>query len=224
MTQTSQDPNTPSQHFGVTLHGLPVTIVLEWPYKRSATGADFYILHADCRLEDGRGLHALVALQLTLTVKAVVPSLEPKDVGAPSINNIRKAVDTHELEFIKSPKRVPVQFNSRTWDFKRSKWAFGQASDEQIAGFLKRKVYWQSKIQGSGAKAWIADPTDIQYLDAAAEQVSKSAQRLADAGMIKLDGEYATATAALTSEANHIEGEMRHALEELEKKHAFERG
>ena len=208
----------------MTRHGLPLTIQLEWPFKRSATGADFYILHADCLLEDGRGLHALVALQLTLTVKEVVPSLEAKDVGAPSINNIRKGVDTQELEFLKSPKRVPIQFNSRSWDFKRNKWAFGEASEEQVAEFLKRKVYWQSKIEGAGAKVWMADPTDLQYLDTAAAQAMKIAQQVADKGIIALDGEYATPGPALAAEAEGIESAMRHALEELEKKHAFERG
>ena len=190
----------------VTLGGLPLGIELTWPYHRSVSGADFYILHADAKLENSAGLHALVALQLTLTVKEVLPSLEPKDVEAPSINTIRKAVDTKDIEFQKTPKRVPIQFNSRRWDFKHNKWAFGKASEEQIAAFLERKVYWQSKLQGGGGKVWVADLTDAQYLDTPAEQIAKIARQVASKGLMQLEGEWATATPALLAQAERIEG------------------
>lgn len=59
----------------VTLAGLPLEIELEWPFHRSASGADFYLLHGDVRVTGSAGLHALVAVQLTLTVKEALPSL-----------------------------------------------------------------------------------------------------------------------------------------------------
>ena len=205
----------------MTLSGLPLGIELEWPFHRSVSGADFYVLHADAKLHCSDGLHALVALQLTLTVKEVLPSLEPNDVEAPSINTIRKAVDTKEIEFQKTPKRVPIQFNSRRWDFKRNKWAFGQASEDQIAAFLERTAYWQNKLYGG--KVWVADPTDAQYLDTPAEKVAEIAGQLASKGLLQLAGEWASAAPALLAQAERVEGEARQAQEELEKKHAFER-
>jgi predicted ATP-grasp superfamily ATP-dependent carboligase len=39
-----------------------------------------------------------------------------------------------------------------------------------------------------------------------------------------MEGEFAVATAGLMAQAERIEGAMRSAVEELEKKHAFERG
>ena len=210
----------------VTQKGLPLTLKLEWPYHRSVTGADFYILHADIVLENsgeaGVPLHALVALQLTLTVKEVLPSLEPKDTLAPTVNTLRKAVDTKELEFLKMPKRVPVQFSSRRYSYKQNRWAFGQAADEEIALFLERQVYWQTKLGES--KVWVADPTDAQYLDTEPRHIAEIAQQVAGKGQIRLEGEWATATPQLMARGAEIEAAMRRAQEELEKKHAFERG
>src|ERR1700728_1625862 len=147
----------------VTLTGLPLTIELEWPFHRSTSGADFWVLHGDIRLENSDGLHAPMAVNLSATVREVMASLEPKDAEAPVINSLRKEVDRHHLDFLKSGKLVPVNFSSRHWDFKRSKWVFGSATDEVIASLLMRKVYWQTKIVGG--KAWLSDPTEAMYLE-----------------------------------------------------------
>jgi hypothetical protein len=208
----------------VTLHGLPLTMDFAWPFHLSQTGADFYILHSTARLENGGALHALVALQLTLTVKEVLPSLEPHDVEWAAINTIRKAVDTKDIEFLKTPKRVPVQFNSRAWDFKRNRWAFGQASDLQVAQLIERKVYWQSKLQGSGARVWIADPVDAQYVDTPAARMAEIAHSLMERGLLRIEGDYATASEKLLAQAERIEGDMKRGQDDLEQKHAYERG
>src|SRR6266446_3028285 len=129
----------------VTLSGLPLTIELEWPFHRSTSGADFWVLHGDVRLEGSEGLHAPVAVNLSATVREVLPSLEPGDVEAPVINALRKEVDRRQIEFVKSGKLKPVAFSSRHYDFKRQKWVFGKATDEVIATFVERKVYWETK-------------------------------------------------------------------------------
>jgi hypothetical protein len=130
----------------VTLSGLPLTIELEWPFHRSTSGADFWVLHGDIRLENSDGLHAPVAVNLSATVREVVASLEPKDVEVPVINALRKEVDRRQIEFVKSGKLKPVAFSSRHYDFKRGKWVFGKATDEVIVEFLERKVYWGTKL------------------------------------------------------------------------------
>ena len=66
----------------VTLRGLPLTIALEWPFHTSTSGADFWVLHGDIRLAGSEGLHAPVAVNLSQTVREVMPSLEPKDAEA----------------------------------------------------------------------------------------------------------------------------------------------
>ncbi|MGA2414221.1 MAG: hypothetical protein ABSF59_07225 [Candidatus Sulfotelmatobacter sp.] len=216
----------------ITLTGLPLTIALEWPFHRSTSGADFWVLHGDIRLENSEGLHAPVAVNLSATVRQVLPSLEPHDAEAPVINALRKEVDRRQVEFVKSGKLIPVPFSSRNYDFKREKWVFGKASDDAIAAFVERKVYWQAKLKSdspsesaSEKKVWIADPTDAQYLETTTAHLLEVAGRFAAGnGLVRLVGEWAEPTAGLMSQAERVEAAMRAAVEELEKKHAFERG
>src|ERR1700691_2335495 len=130
----------------VSLSGLPLTFAFQWPFHRSTSGADFWVLHGDIRIEGSEELHAPVSVNLSATVREVLPSLEPTDAEAPVINALRKEVDRKQIEFVKSGKLVPVAFSSRYYDFKRQKWMFGKASDEVIVAFLERKVYWESKV------------------------------------------------------------------------------
>ena len=217
----------------VTLSGLPLSISLEWPFHRSGSGADFWVLHGDIRLEGSEGLHAPVAVNLSATVREVLPSLEASDAEAPVINALRKEVDRKQIEFVKSGKLKPVAFSSRHYDFKRGKWVFGKASDEVIAEFLERKVYWGTRLsteylvastQYGGSKVWIGDPAEAQYLESSVEHLVLVAGRMAGDGLVRMEGEFAVATSGLMGLAEKFEGAMRAAVEELEKKHAFERG
>jgi hypothetical protein len=212
----------------LTMTGLPLTIQLEWPFHRSTSGADFWVLHGDIRLENTDALHAPVAVNLSLTVKEVLASLDPKDAEPPVINALRKEVDRNQIEFVKSGKLKPVAFSSRHYDFKREKWVFGKATDEAIATFLERKVYWQTKLAADNVtdkKVWIADPTDAQYLETTPGHLVEIAARLvAGDGLIRMEGEWAEPTPGLIGQAERFESAMRAALEEVEKKHAFERG
>jgi hypothetical protein len=204
----------------LTLSGLPLSFELNWPFHRSTSGADFFVLHGNIRLEASEGLYAPVAVNLTQTVREVLPSLEPKHVEAPVINALRKEVDNRQLEFLKSPKLLPVAFSSRHYDFKRGRWAFGQANDDEVRNLLRRKVYWQHRL-GAG-KSWLADPVDLLYVDSDAARLMAIAAKMAS--LLEVEGEFARPTPALLSESEAIEREMKLAIGELEKKHAFERG
>jgi hypothetical protein len=206
----------------VTLSGLPLSFHLEWPFRKSTSGADFFVLHADIRLENTAGLHALVAVNLSATVREVVPSLEARDIEGPVINALRKEVDRRQLEFVKSGKLVPVQFSSRHYDFRHGKWIFGKASDDEMASLLARKVYWQTRLVGG--TVWIAEATEALYVETSAEHLLEVAKKLEEQRVIKLEGQWATANPSLMEQAAKFEDDMREALEELEKKHAFERG
>src|SRR6201997_3198804 len=137
----------------VTLKGLPLRIRLEWPFHPSTSGADFWVLHGDIRLEGSEGLHAPVAVNLSQTVREVMPSLEPADAEAPVINALRKEVDRHQIEFLRSGKLLPVPFSSRHYDFKRGQWVFGKATDEKMAEFIERKVYWETVLGSEPGKS-----------------------------------------------------------------------
>jgi hypothetical protein len=208
----------------VTLAGLPLTFRLEWPFHKSSSGADFWVLHGEIRLENSDGLRALVAVNLSATIREVMPSLEPKDAEAPVINALRKQVDRRQIEFVKSGKLLPVAFSSRHYDFKRAKWVFGKASDEAIAELIERKVFWQTRLGGE-TRVWLGDPTEAQYLETSNGNLLEVAGRLLTAqGLVTIDGEFAEATPELMAEGERFEAAMRTALEELEEKHAFERG
>jgi hypothetical protein len=206
----------------VTLTGLPLSFDLQWPFRKSTSGADFFFLHGDIRLEHSAGLHAPVAVNLSATVREILPSLDPKDTENPIINALRKEVDRRQLEFVKSGKLVPVQFSSRHYDFKHSKWVFGKASDEDVALLVARKVYWQTRLEGG--KVWIGDPAEAMYVETSPQHLLEIAKKVEAQGLIKLDEEWATANPSLMEQASKFEADMRSALEELEKKHAFERG
>jgi len=208
----------------VTLTGLPLTMKLEWPFHQSTSGADFWVLHGDIVLEGSEGLHAPVAVNMSLTVKEVMPSLESKDAQAPVINALRKEVDRRQIEFLKSGKLLPVPFSSRHYDFKRQQWVFGKATDDAMAEFIERKVFWQTRLAGEN-RVWLADPAEAQYVQTTPAHLAEIAARLVAAqGLLRIDGEYAEATQGLLDQADRFETARRAAVEELEKKHAFERG
>jgi hypothetical protein len=236
MTQENESGGA-EKKIWMTLTGLPLTIRLEWPFHKSTSGADFWVLHGDIRLENSEGLHAAVAVNLSMTVREVMPSLEPKDAEAPVINALRKEVDRRQIEFVKSGKLLPVAFSSRHYDFKRQMWVFGKAGDEVIAEFLARKVYWETRVGGvppfaqnakdgspGASRVWISDPTEAQYLQTTPEHLLEIAGQVAADGLIRMDGEFAEATPGLMGQAGRFEAAMRTSVEELEKKHAFERG
>jgi hypothetical protein len=219
---TESNGSVPAKIIYVTLTGLPLDIHLEWPFHKSTSGSDFWVLHADLRLPGHEGIHAPVSVNLSATVREVLPSLEPKDVLSPIINALRKEVDHRQLEFLKSGKLVPVNFSSRHYDFKRNQWVFGKASDETITTFLERKIFWQTKLVGGDV--WLSDATEAQYLQTTTDHLAEIASHLAARGLIKLERRYATAQPSLTARSAEFEVAAETALAELEKKHAFERG
>jgi hypothetical protein len=205
-----------------TLTGLPLSIHLEWPFHKASSGADFFVLHGDVRLVNAVNLHAPVAINVSATVREVLPSLDPEHAEGPVINTLRKEVDRRQLEFLKSGKLVPVHFSSRHWDFKRNKWVFGKASDQELRQLIVRKVYWQRTANADAA--WVGDPTEALYVESSTENLLAIARQLARQGLIRLVGAFATASPTLVAQAEEIEADAGLALEELEKKHAFERG
>jgi hypothetical protein len=220
MSAPTQTPT--SKTIYVTRTGLPLSFKLEWPFRHATSGADFDVLHAAITLENSDGLRALVAVNLSVTLREVLPSLEPKDTEAPVINALRKEVDRKQTEFVKSGKLVPLPFSSRHYNFKLNKWTFGTASDEEVARMIERKVYWQTRLVGGDV--WLGDPTEALYLDTSTDHIAEIAAGLAQQGLFTMARRYATALAALMDQRERFESEMAAAFRQLEEKHAFERG
>jgi hypothetical protein len=223
-TQRSQNPNPDAY---LTLAGLPVTIQMQWPFHGSGSGGDFYLLHGTMMLQDGSGLHADVAVQLSQTFKEQLPSLERQDSETAVVNALRKELDRKQLELVKSGKKQPVPISSRHYNIKNHKLVFAKADDAQVRDFLQTKVFWLAhKLSGEkhDAKVWIADVYDTDYMGTAASHLLEIATGLASEGLLKLEGEFASATDALISHSNQFDSRMKAALEALHAKHAFERG
>jgi hypothetical protein len=206
----------------VTRTGLPLSFKLEWPFRRATSGADFDVLHCEITLENSDGLRALVAVNLSVTLREVLPSLEPNDTEAAVINALRKEVDRKQTEFVKSGKLVPLPLSSRHYNFKLQQWVFGKASDEEMALLLERKVYWQTRLVGGDV--WLSDPTEALYLDSTIARIAEIGAGLAAQGLFRLAGGNATALPALMDQKDRFESEMAAAVRQLEQKHAFERG
>ena len=220
MSTPTQTPT--SKTIYVTRTGLPLSFKFEWPFRRATSGADFDVLHAVITLENSEGLRALVAVNLSVTLREVLPSLEPKDTEGPVINALRKEVDHKQTEFAKSGKLVPLPLSSRHYSFKLKQWVFGKATDEEIARMIERKVYWQTRLVGGDV--WLADPIEALYLDTTIDHIAGIAQRIAQQGLFTLVRHHATALPALMNQKDRFESEMTEARQQLEEKHAFERG
>jgi hypothetical protein len=210
---------------GVTLHGFPVRIELEWPFHRSEGGSDWYVVHGAVRLADGGPLHADIALNVAQTIKEVLPSLDSDLAFWVAINTARKALDDKQLELLKSTKRQPVPVSSRSYSIRDQHFRFWQATPQQVEEFIARKVFW---VSGAAREpVMISDPCDAQYLGAAdpnmVDKLVAAAQDLASRGMIELAASYARATDGLLAQESAFLTAKDHALNELHAKHAFER-
>ena len=206
----------------VTRTGLPLSFEFDWPFRHATSGADFDVLHAVINLENAAGLRALVAVNLSATLREVLPSLDAQDTEGPVINALRKEVDNKQTEFAKSGKLVPLPFSSRHYSFKLKKWVFGKASDEEIARMIERKVYWQTRV--AGGEVWLGDPTEALYIDTSLDHIAEIAAGLAQRGLFTIARGFASALPALMDQKDRFESEMSGALQQLEEKHVFERG
>jgi hypothetical protein len=215
-------PTTSPKTIYVTRTGLPLSFKFDWPFRRATSGADFDVLHAEITLEASENLHALVAVNLSATLREVLPSLDPTVTEAPIINALRKDVDTKQIEFLKSAKLVPLPFSSRHYNFKTNQWIFGKASDEEIAHLIERKVYWQTRLVGGDV--WLGDKTEALYVQTTTDHLAEIAARLAQRGLFTMARRYASALPALMNHNDRFQKEMAEAVRQLEEKHAFERG
>ena len=212
-------------YHGVSLHGLPVRVELQWPFHRSEGGSDWHVVHGRLWLADGGELHADLALNLSESINEVLPSRDGELAFQVSVNTARKALDDHQLQLLRSGKRQPVPVSSRCYSLKRQQFTFLHVQPEEIETFVARKIFWAGGLERQ--PVLIADPCDALYLDASdADMQAKllaAAKKLAEQGMAELSGDSACATEALVSRAAEFHAAKEKALDDLHAKHAFER-
>ena len=199
----------------VTLAGLPVTFnQFAWPFHRSTSGADTYIVHGTMHLEDGTAspLHTLVSASMTVTFAEIVPAPEQPYAETFIYNAVRKTLDRGQLELLKSGNRQPVPVTTRYYSRWQKKFFFTDTNDQSRMDFLALKVYWLSGVLGASRPVWIADPRDAQYLNTTAEELARMAADLSRQGLVALDGEYASATQILLGHAEEYRAKLNAAL------------
>jgi hypothetical protein len=197
----------------VTLAGLPVAFArFQWPFHRSTSGADTYIVHGEVRLEDGglHNLHAKIAASVTLTFAEIVPAMEQPYAESFVYNAVRKTIDMGQLEFLRSGNRQPVPVTTRYYSRWQRKFLFTETDDKERLRYLLGKVYWLSGVLGASKPLWIADPRDAMYLNTSEAELLRMAGHEAGEGLMKLDGEFAAATPALMAKSAEYEA-MRDA-------------
>jgi hypothetical protein len=199
----------------VTLAGLPIRFSgFKWPFHRSTSGADTYIVHGTVHLEDGQSspLHALVSASMTVTFAEIVAAPEQPYAETFIYNAIRKTLDQGQLELLKSGNRQPVPVTTRYYSRWQKKFLFTDTTDQTRQDYLALKVYWLSGVLGNSQPVWIADPRDAQYLNTTAEEMVHVAGDLSRQGLLKLDGDGAAATPALMERAPQYREKLDKAL------------
>ncbi|MGB7547851.1 MAG: hypothetical protein WBM14_08885 [Terracidiphilus sp.] len=199
----------------VTLGGLPIAYgKFQWPFHRSTSGADTYIVHGEMHLADGgaHDLQAKLAASVTVTFAEIVPAMEQPYAETFVYNAVRKTVDLGQLEFLKSGNRQPVPVTTRYYSRWQKKFLFTETDDAARLEYLLRKVYWLSGVLGEGKPVWIADPRDAQYLNTTEADLLRMAGDEAGEGLMVLAGEYAAATPKLMARAAEYQAALESAL------------
>jgi hypothetical protein len=176
----------------VTLSGVPISVTdLRWPFHPSTSGSDWLVLHGRVDLLGStEGLHAEVAVGMTQTMKDALGSVAEEHAESLVVNSIRKTIDNGQLAFLKSGKLQPVHVTSRYYSFITKKIQFPTQSDDDVRELIKRRIFWL----GKAAPTEVAGPYDCLYVNFSREKMLELARQLAGQGLIKLEGELATAS------------------------------
>jgi hypothetical protein len=200
----------------VTVAGLPVSMSeFAWPFHRSTSGADTYIVHGVVRLEDGSDpvLHAKISASMTVTFAEIVPAPEQPYAETFIYNAVRKTLDYGQLELVKSGNRQPVPVTTRYYSRWQNKFFFTDTDDATRTEFLKSKIYWLSGVLGGDQPVWIADPRDAQYLNTTPEALESMAAGLEREGFVQLTAGYAAPLAKLRDLAEEFKAKLDAALQ-----------
>jgi hypothetical protein len=215
LRESAQRLRNPRPDAYVTLAGLPISFShFGWPFHRSTSGADTFIVHGTVHLENDTQspLHALVSASMTVTFAEIVPAPEQPYAETFIYNAVRKTLDRGQLELLKSGNRQPVPVTTRYYSRWQKKFFFTDTDDRSRMDFLSLKIYWLSGVLGGSQPVWIADPRDAQYLNTTPEELSRMAADLAREGMLALDGEYAAATPTLLTRSDEYRARLATAL------------
>lgn len=212
----AQRLRNPNPSVFVTSGGIPIQYEdFHWPFHRSGSGADTYIVHGSVSLADGSPspLRALVSASLTVTFAEILPAPEQPYAESFIYNAIRKMLDQGQIEMLKSGNRQPVPVTTRYYSRWQNKFLFSESTPETRQQFLLSKVFWLSGVLGRSLPVWIADPCDAQYLNTTPEELLQAAALLGQAGLLQAGAEgFAAAAPALLAREAEFRGKLEQSL------------
>jgi hypothetical protein len=215
LAEEAQRLRNPRPDAYVTQEGLPISFRnFRWPFHRSTSGSDTYIVHGDLFLEDGTAspLHAKISLSMTVTFAEIVPAPEQPYAETFLYNAARKTLDMGQLELVKSGNRQPVPVTTRYYSRWQKKFVFTDTNDATRLEFLLLKTYWLSGVLGASQPVWIADPRDGQYLNTTESELLRMAKDEAGQGLLTLTGEFAAPTPLLMARAEEFRARLDKAI------------
>jgi hypothetical protein len=218
LREESQRLLNPVPNASVTFGGIPLLFQdFRWPFHRSTSGADTYIVHGVVSLADGSisGLHAKVSASMTVTFADALIVPEQPFAETFIYNSVRKVLDQGQLEMLKSGNRQPVPVTTRYYSRWQKKFFFTETTPETRQQFLMSKAFWLSGILGQNQPIWTADPRDAQYLNATVDDLLQATVALKESGWIAPSDKpgFAAATPALMARESEFRGRLAEALE-----------
>ena len=197
-----------------TLSGISVKFEIDFPFSRSTEGGDFEFVHVHTQSGLDIVFEANFSVHLTHTMAVNIASLESIITEPLVVNAVRKFIDSKQAVFYAGGKHPldlqVVTIQSSDYDYKTKRFVYQKATEEEIAGFLKRKVYWLGFRHGNQAtRVCIADPYDAAYLGVSEERLQQAAAILAADDLVQLDsaGLYASIGAKLLLQARDLDHE-----------------
>jgi hypothetical protein len=197
-----------------TMSGIPVRFHIEFPFRMSTEGGSFEFVHVVTESGIDTIVEAKFSVHLTHTIAVSIVSLESIVTEPLVINAVRKFIDSKRAVF-HSQGQHPVDLQvvtieSSAYDYKAKRFVYHRATDEEIAEFLKRKVYWLGFRRGNqDTRVCIAAPYDAAYLGVSRERLQQASAILAADGFVQTDssGLYANVGTKLLLEARGLDSE-----------------
>jgi hypothetical protein len=173
----------------MTLSGIPIRFEIRFPFRRSVSGASVYSVWVVVRSGWDEVLESNFTVSITDTVAVNLASLESVITESLVVNSVRKYLDTKKVKFHREAAGVQdIVIGSSAFDWKPKKFTFHKCNEEQVEGFLIRKVYWLGFRRGTSAN-WvcISDPYDAEYLGTNRMRLQQVAAIAAANGYLHLD-------------------------------------
>jgi hypothetical protein len=215
LTEVALQLGGPNFEEYTTMSGIPVRFRIRFPFVMSTEGGSFNFVHVVVESGIDTIVEARFSVHLTHTIAVNIVTLESIVTEPLVINAVRKFIDLKQAVFHAQGKHPVdlqiVTIESSAYDYMAKRFVYNRPTDEEVAEFLKRKVYWLGFRRGNQAtRVCIANPYDAAYLGVSANRLQQAAAILDADDFIHVDssGSYANAGTKLLKGAHSLDREL----------------